>query len=397
MSTACGSTASPGSARTSADGQAREARLALLEERGDALVHVVGAEGVLEAGDLERRRDVGRLPGRGDEHALRERDGRRRVDGDLGDRLARPGEQRVAVGEPARDEPGGDGLVDADPAPGVDELLRAGEADGPGEPHGAAEARDETQLHLGLAEVRGIRRVDEVACECELEAPTECEPVDAGDDGGRQRLDGGRRAVAATPQLGRFLGRERRDGPDVGAGDEGPAARADEQHAAQCRIRRRRARGTTCSSSASTEPDSAFSAAGRSIVTIGDPAVALDAHRPLVAPVRGCSIRHRHRSSPARRSAPDPRYGMAGAKPRPVDSDAKRMPRLPRIADPPSRPPPATRGARHVDPADHVPCRRSPSRSPASPPRSSPDASATPGTSSTRASRTRSRAPPAAT
>ena len=111
------------------------------------------------------------------------------------DRLARSGEERVAVGEPPRDEPRRDRLVDADAAPGVDQLLRAREPDGTGEAHGAAEPGDQAELHLGLAEARAIRGVDEVARERELESAAEREAVDARDDRRRQPLDRGGRAM----------------------------------------------------------------------------------------------------------------------------------------------------------------------------------------------------------
>ena len=106
-------------------------------------------------------------------------DSRCRIRRDEVEGLAGAREQRLAVGEPADDESDLDGLVDADAPSGVDELLRAGEADRSGQTNRAAEAGDETELHLGLAEARGICRVDEVAGERELEAAAEREAVDA--------------------------------------------------------------------------------------------------------------------------------------------------------------------------------------------------------------------------
>ena len=112
------------------------------------------------------------------------------------ERLARARDQRLAVGEsPRTTSPIATASSVLDAPTGVDEFLRAGEPDRPGKPHGAAEAGDETEPHLGLTEARGIRRVDEIAGERELEASAEREPVDARDDRCRQPFDGRGRAV----------------------------------------------------------------------------------------------------------------------------------------------------------------------------------------------------------
>ena len=63
------------------------------------------------------------------------------------------------------------------------ELARARVAHAAREALRAAEAGDDAEVHLGLAELRLVARVDEVARERELAPAAEREAVDGGDDG----------------------------------------------------------------------------------------------------------------------------------------------------------------------------------------------------------------------
>ena len=64
----------------------------------------------------------------------------------------------------------------------VAELARAADPDAAGEALRAAEAGDDAEVHLGLAELRLVARVDEVAREGELAPSAEREAVHGGED-----------------------------------------------------------------------------------------------------------------------------------------------------------------------------------------------------------------------
>ena len=76
------------------------------------------------------------------------------------------------------------------------QLLRPGDADAAQQPARAAEARQQAEVHLGLAEAGAARGVDPVAGAGELAAAAEGEAVHRGDRRHRERLEGAERLVA---------------------------------------------------------------------------------------------------------------------------------------------------------------------------------------------------------
>ena len=114
------------------------------------------------------------------------------------------GERRVEVGDHALDRGvelvGGDDLGDEAPGERVgggdalaahDHVLRAAEADEPGEPLRPAGAGDHPEPDLGEAELRVVGGDAEVAGERELEADAEAVAADARDHRLRETLGGG--------------------------------------------------------------------------------------------------------------------------------------------------------------------------------------------------------------
>ena len=111
--------------------------------------------------------------------------------------LARPGARDVVqlvVGHDAVDEPDLVGLVGGDRIAGEVELQRARRADEPRQPLRAAEAGDDPEVDLGLAEARRLRGDPHVAGHRELAAAAERDGVDRGD---RHRRGVLHRAAAA--------------------------------------------------------------------------------------------------------------------------------------------------------------------------------------------------------
>ena len=179
------------------------------------------------------------------------------------------------------------------------------------------------RLDLGLAELRGARRVDEVAGERELAAAAEREAVDRRDHRHRaaprcaspSACAAARRSARAC--RGVMLGHR----GDVGAGDERLVARAGQDHAAH--VRRRAPSAPNAASSASQRRGVAArcSASGRLTVTVATAPSRVDrgrrsssrrlAHARLLDAGR---LRRRTRRSRARscaRASPRRRTGAA--------------------------------------------------------------------------------------
>src|SRR5207237_3741839 len=90
----------------------------------------------------------------------------------------------------------------------------------------AAPAGDDPKVDLGLAELRGTRRVAQVARERELAAAAEREPVDRGDRRLPHRLEEPCARVAEAAPLLRLEHREAAHVLDVRARDERAVTRA---------------------------------------------------------------------------------------------------------------------------------------------------------------------------
>ena len=105
--------------------------------------------------------------------------------------LAPPGErdvEQLVVLDDAVDEPVLEGLLGRDRLADGVHLQRLGRADEPGEPLRAAEAGDDPEVDLGLAEGRRARGQADVAGHRDLAAAAEREPVDGGDRHDRRPL-----------------------------------------------------------------------------------------------------------------------------------------------------------------------------------------------------------------
>ena len=100
-----------------------------------------------------------------------------------------------AAGQDVEDEADRHRLRGVDRVAGEDHLGARMTPDAAREPLGAAEAGDDPEVHLGLAEPGLLARVDEVAGERELAAAAEREAVHRGDGRDRQRA----RAARGTP------------------------------------------------------------------------------------------------------------------------------------------------------------------------------------------------------
>jgi hypothetical protein len=100
------------------------------------------------------------------------------------------------------------------------QLERVGQADPPQQPLRPAEPGDDPELDLGLAELRRLRRIDEVAGQRQLAAAAEREPVDRRDHRDRQRRQRLAHRVALARELPRLRLGHRRHRRDVGPGDE---------------------------------------------------------------------------------------------------------------------------------------------------------------------------------
>ena len=202
-----------------------ELRVALLEEGVHSLGAVAAGGDQAEAGLLERVRGaLIRVLA-----LLQDPLGLGHGEGALGrDRLPRAhggGEQLLGREDAVRE-------ADAQGGLGVDRLARQHQLLGPGhadaaqQPAGSAEARDDSQVHLGLPEARLARGVDPVAGAGELAAAAERVAVHGGDRRHRERLQRGERGVA-QPAEGLGLERPvRAHLGDVGPrGERAPLAR----------------------------------------------------------------------------------------------------------------------------------------------------------------------------
>ena len=189
---------SSASARRRADAPVRPAppgrhlpwnrRRALLQERRDPLAGVLGAEHGREALLLGLDPGVEIAGGR---HPLDLLDRQRR----LARELARPGErgvEQLVVGHDPGGQPQLVGLVRGDRVAGQVHLERLGLADQPRQPLRAAEAGDDPEVDLGLAERRRLGGDPEVAGHRELAAAAE-----------RQRVDGRDRRRPASVSISR--------------------------------------------------------------------------------------------------------------------------------------------------------------------------------------------------
>ena len=102
----------------------------------------------------------------------------------LAGELARPGQrgvEQLVVGHQAVDEPELVGLLGADRVADRVHLERLGRADQPRQPLGAAEAGDDPEVDLGLAEGGAVGGQADVAGHRDLAAAAEREPVDRRD------------------------------------------------------------------------------------------------------------------------------------------------------------------------------------------------------------------------
>ena len=117
----------------------------------------------------------------------------------------------------------------------------------PREPLRAAEAADEAEVDLGLAELGVGRRVGKIAAEQELAAAAEREAVDGRDDGDGEVFDGGEDVGAEVGELLAAVARKTAHHGDVGAGHEGLLALAGDDEAADGACRSGRSDLCDCS------------------------------------------------------------------------------------------------------------------------------------------------------
>ena len=137
--------------------------------------------------------------------------------------------RRSASGTTRATRPGALGLLGAHHAAGQAHLHGLGLADEPGQALGAAHARHDAELDLGLAELGVVGRDDEVAHHGELAAAAEREARHRGD----HRLAPARHLLPAGEEIGQIGVRvgELRHLLDVGAGREGLLRSGDDDAA----------------------------------------------------------------------------------------------------------------------------------------------------------------------
>src|SRR5205823_6526008 len=157
---------------------ADELRFALLDERGEPLLRVLAREELAER--IAFRRQVlfvvaAERPVRQLLHRA-ERD--RALRGQQSRGLARLLEHRIVN---RVDEPEPQSLIGADDAPGEDQLLGDAQAAHAGETLSAAPARNDPEIHLWLAKLRGTRRVAKVTRQRQLATTAQSEAVDRRD------------------------------------------------------------------------------------------------------------------------------------------------------------------------------------------------------------------------
>src|SRR6185312_3590408 len=186
----------------------REVRGAFAEEGGDPLLGVPGGEGGREALllGLDARVEVAVA---GDALDLRDRE--RRLPGELARPLKRRVEQFVVFDDPV-DEAQLEGFLGEDRIADEVHLKRLVGADETGQPLRAAEAGDDPELDLGLAEERRAGGDPHVARHRELAAAAEGETVDGRDRGDPRALHLAEQPVGVREQLRarRFVHRRER-------------------------------------------------------------------------------------------------------------------------------------------------------------------------------------------
>src|SRR6266511_800377 len=211
-----------------------EAGLALLDERGHALLRVLGREEVAEAIGLEQQvLDVVALKSV-IESDLRGGERERALRGDRARRLQRLRQQLSRL-EDRVHEPDAERFVRSDDAAGEDQILRRAEPADPGKALRPAPAGNDPEVDLGLAELRARRRVADVAGECELAASPQREPVHGRDRGLRNRIQQLSDVLAELAPLLRPLDAEPAHVLDVRTRGESPVAgpgQDDHPHAA---------------------------------------------------------------------------------------------------------------------------------------------------------------------
>src|SRR5262249_11457025 len=122
------------------------------------------------------------------DRVLRQPDGDRALRRDRARHALRLVEPRLARDD-ARNEPGAQRLVRRQEPAGENHVRREGLADGAGQPLGAAGAGHDPEVDLGLAELRGLRRHDQVARHRELATAAEAVAGDRRDERSAQRPD----------------------------------------------------------------------------------------------------------------------------------------------------------------------------------------------------------------
>gem|GEM_PF-5226557 len=163
--------------------------------------------------------------------ALGDGDGGRRHGGDLRDGRDGRGEQLVRRGD-AVGQADAQRLVGLDAPSGEDQFAGHGASHALRQAHRAAEARDQAQVDLRLAEAGALGSVDEVAGQREFAAAAQGEAVDRGDDRDLQGFEafGDHVHLAGIGQEGRFVHGVHLH--DVRPGDEGFLPRAGDDQAA---------------------------------------------------------------------------------------------------------------------------------------------------------------------
>ena len=129
------------------------------------------------------------------------------------------------------DEAYAEGFVGFDGLAGVDELLGHAHAHEACQTHGAAEAGDDAETHLGLAELGVVGAEAYVASHSELAAAAEGEAVDGSNDGAGEGLDATEHFGAFAAEGLALLGAEGSHLADIGAGHEALLAVAGDDEA----------------------------------------------------------------------------------------------------------------------------------------------------------------------
>src|SRR5262249_10229066 len=204
-----------------------EARLALLDEGGQALLRVLAREEPAEVRALATQVLLVSALERGIDRLLRCRKRHGALGGKEPRGLERPLHQLARLVDRV-DEAEAERLRGVDGAPAEDQILGDGEPGDARQPLGAAPTRDDPEVDLGLAELCRARREAQVTRERELAAAAKSETVHGRDRWLRHGLEQPARLVAERAPALRLLGLEAAHVLDVGARDEGPVAGARE-------------------------------------------------------------------------------------------------------------------------------------------------------------------------